>query len=461
MNNDPEIEQLEIEVNSNPNSISSLCRLSELYFSDGRGNKAAPLVRRAIEVFLKTQLTVSQGLSVFEISLRLWKTERFANKKLMRLNASKERKQLLEQIHLVILALLAMRDPKQGSLIAFKAAYVKEAIGAFQDSLSLLSDLIAIQAVEGVDFSYIILKAAVLLKNLGQNKQSIEYLEYLEEDPPIDSGYTKTHILSLLILVYEQSAEKYRVFLSSTYKKLLASCQEDVANNKDNNSKSKQFRKLLEIVSNKNLPNSSELWEVLAIQAMDRCEYVLALEYLQHANFKSPGKGSILLWLVEICYLLGDLAKASKYGEKATVVLPQSADLRNLLIQIDPEKWTEKLRFISPTKGATATTDLPPEAVSRDRARSPSRKTMAVASEGFDNNHLMSSGNLLGGSQRAKTPPKSQQGPSRGGKKETKEESRPISGNNNDSAVNWFSKITNSAASAIHVRFFFLSCRAV
>jgi hypothetical protein len=59
---------------------------------------------------------------------------------------------------------------------ALKMSYVREVLGEFQASLALLSELISEQAVDGVDLSYIIFKAAVILKQLGQAKQSIEYL---------------------------------------------------------------------------------------------------------------------------------------------------------------------------------------------------------------------------------------------------------------------------------------------
>lgn len=478
--NHQEIEELEIQLNSQPNNINNLCRLAELYFSDGRGSKATPLVHRAIEQFLKTQLTVTQGLNVFDISVRAWKTERFTNKKTMRLNVTRERKQLLEQIHQVALTLIQMRDMTKGQLISFKTAYIKESLGLLQDSLSLLSDLIAAQAIEGIDFSYIILKAAIILKYLGENKQSIEYLEYLDDDPPIESGYTKTHVLAFLILVYEQSAEKYKVFLGATYKKLIQSCIQEA----EHTQSTRHHRKLMEIAQNKNLHTSSELWEILAIQALDRCEYILALEFLHQALNKSPGKATVLQWLVEVYYLLGENTKASKYGEKASVLLPQSTELRNVLIQIDPDKWTEKLRFISPTR-VTATG-------SRDGQLSPNGKkktgdndfslqsiqshhNTASAVLGFGkkstvatnatakgtvakekkNDSSLSSASVISKDKTVEEETEHTENKVTtkevGNKEENKDKDK-----DNHSTNGWFSKMTSSAAHAIQVRNFFL-----
>jgi tetratricopeptide (TPR) repeat protein len=473
MNTFKEIEELEIQLASHPNNVNNLCRLAELYLGDGRINKVGPLVNRALESYL---LTVTQGVNVYEISLRYWKAERYSNKKSMRINTTKERKDLLNSIHQVVLALVHLRDPKQAHLISYKAAYIKECLGEFQDSLSLLSDLIAAQAVEGIDFNFVIFKAAVMLKHLGQHKQAIEYLEYIEDDPPVEAGYTKTHVLAFLILVYEQSEEKYKVFLSSTYKKLIQSCVSDA----EHASSNKQFRKLVEIAQNKNLYQSSELWEVLAIHAIDRCEYLLGLQFLNQAIIKAPGKGSLLQWAVEIYYLLGDLTKASKYGEKAQVLLPQSIELRNLLILIDPDKWTEKLRFISPTK-----------AEQREGLRSPSRKfreesinnnnnnTVSLGlntsvSNTVHNNNLQAdepvpTGYVAKATTNNNTKPNNNKNNSKNNNNnktnKNEETTSPNDGkdnNPNNNGNNWLSKITNSAATAIHVRTrFFVFCFGV
>jgi tetratricopeptide (TPR) repeat protein len=463
MNTFKEIEELEIQLASHPNNVNNLCRLAELYLGDGRINKVGTLVNRALESYLRTQLTVTQGVNVYEISLRYWKAERYSNKKSMRINTTKERKDLLNSIHQVVLALVQLRDPKQAHLISYKAAYIKECLGEFQDSLSLLSDLIAAQAVEGIDFNFVIFKAAVMLKHLGQHKQAIEYLEYIEDDPPVEAGYTKTHVLAFLILVYEQSEEKYKVFLSSTYKKLTQSCVSDA----ENASSNKQFRKLVEIAQNKNLYQSSELWEVLAIQAIDRCEYLLGLQFLNQAIIKAPGKGSLLQWAVEIYYLFGDMVKASKYGEKAHVLLPQSIELRNLLIVIDPDKWTEKLRFISPTK-----------AEQREGLRSPSRKfreetinnnnnsvSLGLNSNTVNNNNLQADEPLPTGfvakaatnintkSNNKNTAKNNNSNDNKNMNKHEETTTSPNGGKDNaNNNNNWLSKITNSAATAIHVR---------
>lgn len=81
-----------------------------------------------------------------------------------------------------------------------------------------------------VDLSYVILKAALLLKHIGSSryKQCIEYLEYLLEDPPTSENMTRTHVLAVLLLVYEQGGPKYQVLLSKHYKDLAESYHSDM-----------------------------------------------------------------------------------------------------------------------------------------------------------------------------------------------------------------------------------------
>lgn len=351
--NDPE--RLELQLHNDPNNLSCLIQLSNYYIQEIKVNKAGPLVLRAIQVFKGTQLSSSQGLQVIETALAYWKLQRYLSKGTMRINLSNERKDYLEGAHEIASILIKMHDPTISQVVSLKMAYLKECLGSFQDSLVLLSDLITLQAMDNVDLSYIIFKAAILLKHVGQVKQSIEYLEYLLEDPPVSSGYTKTHIYSFLILTYEQSGDKYKVFLSKSYKGLV----ESILNDAKTAGSSKQQKRLKDIANSKNVNQSSDLWEIFAIQALDRCEYALAAEFLQQASIKAPSKGQLLHWLVEVLFILKENDSASKLGEKALVLLPQSGELRNLLLQISPEKMIEKLRFVSPTKDHDANMESP------------------------------------------------------------------------------------------------------
>jgi hypothetical protein len=156
--------------------------------------------------------------------------------------------------------------------------------------LAILSDLIAVQAVDGVDLSYVILKAAVILKHLGpsKHKQCLEYLEYLLDDPPVSEGMGKTHVLAVQLLVFEQGGEKYRVLLPKYYKELSASYQQDLQADGEH-----RVERLSSI-------SEEEVWQGLSLQALDRCEYLLALEFAAQGVLKTPGKARLLHTLAEV-----------------------------------------------------------------------------------------------------------------------------------------------------------------
>ena len=110
----------------------------------------------------------------------------------------------LNGIKEVLTELARMRDPSVHDIVNLKLAYIKECTGGLQDAISILSDLITAQASNGVDLSFIILRAAVLIKHMGGTDQAIEYLEFLQDDPPVAAGYGQTHVLAFMTLVLEQ-----------------------------------------------------------------------------------------------------------------------------------------------------------------------------------------------------------------------------------------------------------------
>jgi len=356
--NGAEIHRLETQLQSEPNNLNVICQLADFHVIDGKLNKASPLVLRGIDLYKAVQLSAVQGVKILDTSLNLWKADKYANKNGLRINCSNERKRLATHILDISAIIKRLRDLKiNQQQLNLKIAYMKEIQGSFQDALTIFSELISEQATD-VDLSYVIFKAAVLLKQIGENKQAIEYLEFLQDDPPVTQGITKLHVVAFLILVYERAGEKYKVFLPGCYKSLNTICTTTLttpgsSNSSGGGNESKTTKRLRDLVTNANVMDSSELWEVLAIQAMDRCEYTLAIQFFLQALLKagntgnSNNTGPLLHWLVEIYYLLNDLETANKYAEKAFLLLPNNSDLRNILIQISPEKWTEKLRSLN------------------------------------------------------------------------------------------------------------------
>lgn len=110
---------------------------------------------------------------------------------------------------------------------------------------------------------------------MGQNAQSLEYLEYLQDDPPRTEGITRTHVLALLTMTFEQSGSKYLVAVHETYEKLKESYLSDLRAGPNPDITVPKATRSFET---KNIEISSEIWEILSLQMLEKCEIAFALE---------------------------------------------------------------------------------------------------------------------------------------------------------------------------------------
>jgi len=360
-----QIEKLEGKLRFEPENIPLITELLVLYNKTGKTARAHVAVETGLRTFQLNQLSSSAGVALVEACLEYWKGIKYTKKDSMRVNLSSDRSDVLSEIKDCLVILARMRDPKLQHRINFLLAYVKECMGSFQDALSLLSDLITIQASDGVELSFIILRAAVLLTHLSGYAQALEYLEYLVDDPPTEEGYKKTHILALLAMVYENSGEKYTVALQRTYDELQDAYLNDMATGRREQTNRRKIEKMLSEVP---IKQNSALWEQLALQAIDRCEYVLAAEMLQQAMKKAPNKSRLLHLTAETYCILGETDRSAKCAERAFVLQPQSGDLRNLLLIVAPQKWREKLRTV-PTTGQSMAAKEEGERLEKEQAK--------------------------------------------------------------------------------------------
>lgn len=339
-----EIDQLSTKLKKNPKNPMYLCKLASLHLDDGKLTRSKPYLTTAIGLYKDNKsATLKQGMELVDVMIKFWKADKYSSKQDLRINLTPERDRFLSESFDILKSVITKQDAENTHLLALKMAYLKECKGEFQGALTLLSELIAAQAMDKVDLSYIIFKAAILLKHMGQAKQAIEYLEFILDDPPTQDGFSKTHVAAFLAHTYEQSGDKYQVFLPKAYKTLQESCAEDMP---------VAYNKLKGAGGKSKFGQGSELWEMLALQALDRCEYVLAGEFLSEAVQKAPGKGKLIHLLAEVYALLKQRDPARMCAEQAHAINPQSSELRNLLLLVAPEEWTEKLR------GLTATSNI-------------------------------------------------------------------------------------------------------
>ena len=149
---------------------------------------------------------------------------------------------------------------------------------------------------------------------MGGTDQAIEYLEFLLEDPPIEAGYGKTHVIAFLTLVLEQIKGRKRDegAIEMNYDNLkkayiLEMSSSDAKGYRENEEIRMKLEKQFTL---KPISTTSDIWELLALQSVDRCEYVFAAELLQQAVEKAPTKSRLLHLLAEVFYVIGQKERA-------------------------------------------------------------------------------------------------------------------------------------------------------
>lgn len=355
-----EIDELELSLSKNPKDLNGLLRLMNLYIDDGKLTRCKTYFESLKRLTSTTRLSYTQGMSIIDIYLRYWKAEKYApvlssgmneggggSSSSIRLNISSERSNYLHDICSIMESILKTAEGSRSHLLLSRRAYVLECMGEFQTSLAALSELISIQANDGVDLSYVIFKAAIMLHHIGQLKQSVEYLEFILDDPPSHDGYSRSHVFAYLTLVYEQSGDIYKSLVSKSYDSLLDALSIDMPNN----------NKAIVTNNKKQFSQQSDIWESLAVQAVDRCEYVLAMGFLTQAINKASNKAKLLHLLAEVYVSTKQNTLALEHAENAYSLNNQSVELRNLLLQLSPDKWGDSLRSMAPSRASTAIGD--------------------------------------------------------------------------------------------------------
>lgn len=272
-----EIGRLENLLLKKPSDLDAITQVANLYVLTNKIPKSKESIDNAFRVFKSDTHSPEQALAMIDVALAFWRLQKYNSPQSILLNMSDERKEFIGNIGRMLGVMKTMRDKSKSEKVLVKLAYVKECQGQFQDALAILSDLITAQAVE-VDLSHVIFKAAVVLKHIGSNNaQAIEYLEFLMDDPPISEGYTKTHVLAFLAAIFEQSGDHYSVLLEKTYVDLQENYMKDLSSGKNPVTNQKKLNGMLK---KKGMSQSSEIFELLGLQAVDRCEYVLAAEMI-------------------------------------------------------------------------------------------------------------------------------------------------------------------------------------
>jgi hypothetical protein len=247
-------------------TVKDAIELSTLYILTNKFSSAVSMLEISLGL-LKENHDINSNLVIVDEFLRCWRHIRYYDKETLRLNISQDRRGILD------LALSATELAPESTDATFyeilcRKAFLLEHLGKIKQSLVVLSDLITAQSPY-VDLSYVIFKAAIHLIHIGGNDiQAIDYLEFLIDDPP--TGYEKLHVLAMLIIVYEISPAEYSVPMEQAYGEVKSIYSEQLR--KDNHNDKQTLSTFM---------TSSEVWEMLAIQAVEKSEYLLATELLK------------------------------------------------------------------------------------------------------------------------------------------------------------------------------------
>jgi hypothetical protein len=328
-----EISKFEDELKADASNLSAMINLTKLYIEVG-SSKVDALLRASIKTFkANAPSDAGRGTEIIDNCINFWKSQRYLDKDSLRVNYTPARKEYIQLALDIIRTLKQHCSPADIQMLDGRLAFIYECLGMFKEAISILSDQIANQTMES-ELSYQIFKAAFLLMHVGGNaKQVIEYLDYLVDDPPVAFGFGKTNIVAGLAAIYETSSSQYRVALFETYGRLHESYKHDVGE-----------QKMERMLGNKDIMKISEIWEILGLQAVERCEYIVALELMRVACAKAPTKNKVLHATAEIHFTLGETDACLRLAELAYGGQGKSAELRNLLLAAAPERWADKLR---------------------------------------------------------------------------------------------------------------------
>lgn len=132
--------------------------------------------------------------------------------------------------------------------------------------------------------SYIVfIVITVVLLHLGREAQACDYLDFIQEDAPVTSGYGRAHVLALLSIIYEGRGKKFTHMLDSITTAFQHIREDempfllDYAEKKKDKDEPTSHHKFITF-------STAKIWEALALQALSKGDYVYAIEMLKQVH---------------------------------------------------------------------------------------------------------------------------------------------------------------------------------
>lgn len=225
-------------------------------------------------------------------------------------------------------------DPETRQQLVFKQAYAREQNGDAKGALQAYLAVVAAE-YETVDLALVIFRAAVLMVYVGRFEEAIKYLEFLIDEPLQAYGYEPVHLYALLYHCY--IATDLTGNARNILRKILATYVDAMRGNVA----PEKIRQRLPLIS-----STSYLWESFAAQAIERCDYFLALAYLNRGTSFAANNVSLLVMLSESLAVLGLNNTCQTVATKAFQLQPHNSDIVGVLLSLDPVHWKAKLYTI-------------------------------------------------------------------------------------------------------------------
>ena len=181
----------------------------------------------------------------------------------------------------------------------------------------------------------IIFRAASVLKHLGDTEQAIQYLEYVIDMPPVSHGYGLVYVLALLFSLYDAAkytvkARRCRSKLRSVFVKANGGDEDAVPPDNDWG-------------DGGDFHMWPRMWEQLAQQCLERCDYCLAVEFLSEVITRAPSVPTYTV-IAEAYWLLGEGDHAVKAAASAHELDQMDAKINQHLVEWAPAVWRPRLQ---------------------------------------------------------------------------------------------------------------------
>lgn len=317
-------QKLEQRMRERPRDNAIVIALATLLAAKNNPERAQALIDRAAVAVPNDEhcAVLLRKLAIAHIAL--WKADRNKPGAPEFINCSDKRRSNLDKAMVLFDQALAHPENSASPIALGEMATTRMHQGQLKPALKEFGAII--QQFPTYDkINTFIFRSAVLLRFHGSFDQALQYFEYLLDDPPTTIGYGELEVLMLVgvgceTANYDGKARRTFHDAEKEWKRL---GHEEPAANQDFAKWSLPFR-------------------TLADKALHRCDYCLAVLFLEELLSLEPTIVGYIQ-LGECLALMGEHNRALAAMEAAHEADPDNMHVRRSLIELAPNKWEHKL----------------------------------------------------------------------------------------------------------------------